>query len=64
TGAGDAFAGALCAGLAAGAPLAEAAQLALVTAAISVEREGCQPAYPRRAEVAARAEAAGLTVPL
>ena len=59
TGAGDAFAGGLCAGLAAGAPLEEAVQLALVTAAISVEREGCQPAYARRDEVAERAAAAG-----
>ena len=51
TGAGDAFAGGLCAGLAAGAPLEEAVQLALVTAAISVERDGCQPSYARRDEV-------------
>jgi ribokinase len=64
TGAGDAFAGGLCAGLAAGAQLEEAVQLAIVTAAISVEREGCQPAYARRAEVSERAAAAGLAVPL
>ena len=50
TGAGDAFAGAVCAGIASGVPLEQAVQLALVTAAISVEREGCQPSYrmPRR----------------
>jgi ribokinase len=64
TGAGDAFAGGLCAGLAAGASLEAAVQLALVTAAISVERDGCQPSYARRDEVAERAAAAGLTVPL
>ena len=64
TGAGDAFAGGLCAGLAAGLSLAEAAQLALVTAAISVERDGCQPSYARRDEVAERAVAAGITVAL
>ena len=59
TGAGDAFAGGLCAGLASGAPLEAAVQLALVTAAISVERDGCQPAYAGPAEVAERAAAAG-----
>jgi ribokinase len=64
TGAGDAFAGGLCAGLAAGAPLEAAVQLAIVTAAISVERPGCQPAYATRAEVGERAAAAGITVPL
>lgn len=64
TGAGDAFAGAVCAGIAAGAPLEQAVQLALVTAAMSVEREGTQPSYPRRDEVAARAAAAGLEIRL
>ena len=64
TGAGDAFAGGLCAGLAAGASLEDAVQLALVTAAISVERDGCQPSYARRGEVAERAATAGVTVPL
>ena len=64
TGAGDAFAGGLCAGLAAGAPLEEAVQLAIVTAAISVERPGCQPAYATRAEVGERAAAAGIDVRL
>jgi ribokinase len=64
TGAGDAFAGAVCAGIASGAPLEQAVQLALVTAAISVEREGCQPSYPRRDEVSARASTAGLDVRL
>ena len=64
TGAGDAFAGGLCAGLAAGAPLEGAVQLAIVTAAISVERPGCQPAYATRAEVGERAAAAGIDVRL
>jgi ribokinase len=64
TGAGDAFAGGLCAGLTAGAELAEAVQLALVTAALSVERDGCQPSYARRAEVSERATAAGFSVRL
>jgi ribokinase len=64
TGAGDAFAGGLCAGLAAGAELADAVQLALVTSALSVERDGCQPSYARRAEVAERAAAAGISVRL
>jgi ribokinase len=64
TGAGDAFAGGVCAGLASGATLAQAVQLAIVTAAISVERDGCQPSYGGRDEVAQRAEAAGMTVRL
>ena len=64
TGAGDAFAGAVCAGIAAGTPLEQAVQLALVTAAISVEREGCQPSYPHRDDVAARAAAAGIEIRL
>ncbi len=64
TGAGDAFAGGLCAGLAAGAALEDAARLALVTAALSVERAGCQPAYARRDEVRDRAARAGLAVTL
>jgi ribokinase len=64
TGAGDAFAGGLCAGLASGMSLEQAAQLALVTAAVSVERDGCQPSYARRGEIAERAAAAGITVAL
>jgi hypothetical protein len=40
TGAGDAFAGGLLAGLAAGEPLAQAARRALVAGAIAVERSG------------------------
>jgi ribokinase len=64
TGAGDAFAGGVCAGLTAGASLEDAVQLALVTAAISVEREGCQPSYARRGDVAERAAAARIRVPL
>jgi ribokinase len=61
TGAGDAFAGALAAGLAEGMAMPAALRLATVAAGISVEREGCQPSYPSRAEVERRAaeEAAG-----
>jgi ribokinase len=54
TGAGDAFAGALAAGLVEGMPIAAALRFASVAAALSVEREGCQPSYPTRAEVDAR----------
>ena len=54
TGAGDAFAGGLCAGLAQGHSLEAALELALLTAALSVEREGCQPSYPTIDEVDAR----------
>jgi ribokinase len=65
TGAGDAFAGGLCAGLASGrTSLVQAVQLGLVTAAASVERDGCQPSYARRAEIARRAAAAGIAVTL
>jgi ribokinase len=55
TGAGDAFAGALAAALSQGVELRAALRLAIVTAGISVEREGCQPSYPSRAEVEKRA---------
>lgn len=55
TGAGDAFAGALAAGLAEGMEMLAALRLAAVAAGLSVEREGCQPSYPSRAEVERRA---------
>ena len=55
TGAGDAFAGALAAELAAGRALDAALRFATVVAGISVEREGCQPSYPQRDEVERRA---------
>ena len=51
TGAGDALVGALAAGLAEGLPLDGALRLGMATASLAVEREGCQPAMPRRAEV-------------
>jgi ribokinase len=54
TGAGDSLAGALAAGLAEGLPLPEALRLGLATASLCVERYGCQPAMPTRAEVDAR----------
>lgn len=55
TGAGDAFAGALAAGLAEGMEMSAALRLAACAAGISVEREGCQPSYASRAEVDRRA---------
>ncbi|MDQ2583038.1 ribokinase [Saccharothrix yanglingensis] len=51
TGAGDAFAGALAAGLAAGSSLVDAAAFAARVAALSVTSAGAQPSYPTRAEV-------------
>jgi ribokinase len=51
TGAGDAFAGALAVGLAAGNDLVAAAELAVRVAAISVTRPGAQPSYPTLAEL-------------
>jgi ribokinase len=55
TGAGDAFAGAFAAGLAEGMEMSAALRLAAIAAGMSVEREGCQPSYPSRAEVERRA---------
>lgn len=55
TGAGDAFAGALAAGIAERMDTTAAIARAIVAAGISVEREGCQPSYPTRAEVEKRA---------
>jgi ribokinase len=57
TGAGDSLAGALAAGLAEGRPLADALRLGLAAASLCVERRGCQPAMPVRAEVEARLRA-------
>ncbi len=54
TGAGDAFNGALCAALAEGRTLREAAEFASRYAALSVEREGAAGAMPQRAEVEER----------
>ncbi len=51
TAAGDAFSGALAAGLARHMPLAEAVQYATKAAAISVTRMGAQPSLPTDAEV-------------
>ena len=50
TGAGDCLTGALAAALAEGQRLEQAVRLGLAAAAICVERLGCQPAMPRRAE--------------
>ena len=54
TGAGDALLGGLAAGLADGASLEQALRLGLATASLCVERHGCQPAMPVRAEVESR----------
>jgi ribokinase len=51
TGAGDALAGALAAGLAAGERIERALELGIAAASICVERYGCQPAMAHRAEV-------------
>jgi len=54
TGAGDCLTGATAAGLAEGRTLVDAVRLGLAAAAICVERHGCQPAMPTRAEVELR----------
>ena len=51
TGAGDVFNGALAVALAEHASLADAVRFANAAAAISVTRDGAQPAAPRRAEI-------------
>jgi ribokinase len=51
TGAGDVFNGALAVALADRMPLADAVRFANAAAAISVTRDGAQPAAPRRAEI-------------
>ncbi len=55
TGAGDAFAGALSARLAAGDTVPDAARYAVKVAALSVTKAGAQPSYPTAAEVSALA---------
>ena len=54
TGAGDTLVGGLAAGLAEGMELTDALRLGMAAAAVSVERRGCQPAMPTRAEALAR----------
>lgn len=51
TAAGDAFCGALAAGLASGMPLLAACELANAAAGLSTTRPGAQPSLPGRAEV-------------
>jgi len=51
TGAGDVFTGALAVALAEEMPLGEAVRFANAAAALSVTRDGAQPAAPRRAEI-------------
>ena len=54
TGAGDCVTGAVAAILAEGRPLEDAVRLGLAAASICVERPGCQPAMPTRAEAERR----------
>lgn len=54
TGAGDCLTGAVAAALAEGQPLEAAVRLGMAAASLCVERRGCQPAMPRRAEVEQR----------
>jgi len=54
TGAGDCLTGAVAAGLAKNMSLTDAVRLGIAAASICVERPGCQPAMPRRAEVEAQ----------
>ncbi len=54
TGAGDCLTGSVAAVLAEGRPLGEALSLGMAAASLCVERHGCQPAMPRRAEVEQR----------
>jgi ribokinase len=63
TGAGDTFAGVLAAALAAGAPLAIAADAACVAGSLAVQRPGAAAAAPDRFELAAALAAAGLADP-
>jgi ribokinase len=59
TGAGDAFAGGVAAGLAEGLALLDAVRLGMAAAAVCVERPGCQPAMPTRAEAEQRMARSG-----
>ncbi|MDQ3411140.1 MAG: ribokinase [Chloroflexota bacterium] len=51
TGAGDAFCGAMAAGLAAGLDPVEAARVGVITGSLAATRHGAQPSIPTRAEV-------------
>jgi ribokinase len=51
TGAGDAFCGAMAAGLAAGLDPVEAARIGVITGSLATTRHGAQPSIPTRAEV-------------
>ena len=59
TGAGDALAGAAAAALSEGRSLEDALEWGIATASLAVERPGCQPAMPRRAEVEDRMRGGG-----
>ncbi|MBA2519463.1 MAG: ribokinase [Chloroflexia bacterium] len=51
TGAGDAFCGAMAAGLAAGLDPVEAARIGVITGSLAATRHGAQPSIPTRTEV-------------
>jgi ribokinase len=53
TGAGDAFCGAMAAGLAGGLTPLEAAQIGVITGSLAATRHGAQPSVPTREEVEA-----------
>ena len=59
TGAGDVFSGALAVALAEGQPVRDAVRFANAAAAISVTRDGAQPAAPFRAEILRMLESDG-----
>jgi ribokinase len=60
TAAGDAFTGALAAALVEGRSLVSAARWANLAAGLAVTRKGAQASLPRRAEILAAAESAGV----
>jgi ribokinase len=53
TGAGDAFAGAFCAGLASGKNARDSARLAVIAGSLAVQKAGAQPSLPTMAELEA-----------
>jgi ribokinase len=50
-GAGDAFCGAMCAALAAGLSLVDAARIGNAAGALAVTKEGAEPSMPHRADI-------------
>ena len=62
TGAGDAFAGAFAANLAAGGDLRSAAQTGVLAGSIAVTKAGAQPSMPRLVEIEAFAARLSITL--